>query len=216
MNDTAPNVNQLHQFSKYYKSIGPMWEKPRNRMYSTVIFSFLAISLFGWYAIKPTIQTILFLRRDIADKISVNQKMEEKIASLIEARANLDEVQSELYLIREAIPQNPDSLDLVLQMKNLINTTSASISSLTIAGVPVVQGETILKGNKGTSSEYTVDILLVGGYQALEKVLQGLNTMRRITTISTLNFALDNKDSGMVNMSEKMLKLSFRLKSYYK
>ena len=78
---------EIQRYRKYYHSLEPVLAKPRSKAYTTIVFSFLAVSLFGWYAIMPTIQTILFLQREIKDKTQLSTQMEDKIAALIEAQS---------------------------------------------------------------------------------------------------------------------------------
>lgn len=217
MNPNLPTNNQFSRFRKYYTSIEPIWEKPKNRIYTAIIFSFLAISLFAWYAIRPTVQTILFLQKDIADKTIVNQKMEQKIAQLIEARANLDEIQPRLYLIREAIPENPDALDLSLQLRNLINTSDATVSSLTLGGIPLVSSDVKTKAeNNISSTEFQIDTLLMGGYPGLESILEQMNMMRRMITVPSMNFSLTSEPSFTGGSAAMPIKLMLKINSYYK
>jgi cell division protein FtsB len=217
MNPNLPTNNQFSRFRKYYTSIEPIWEKPKNRIYTAIIFSFLAISLFAWYAIRPTVQTILFLQKDIADKTIVNQKMEQKIAQLIEARANLDEIQPRIYLVREAIPENPDALDLSLQLRNLINSSDATMSSLTLGGIPLVSSDTKTKtGNNVSSAEFHINTILMGGYPGLESVLDQMNIMRRMITVSMLNFSLTGETRFSAGSTVIPINLTLKLNSYYK
>src|SRR4030042_3240810 len=123
MNENLPTQNKFSRFRRYYTAIEPILDKPRTRIYTAVIFSFLAISLFGWYAIKPTVQTIITLRKEIAEKTILNQQMEEKIASLIEAQNQYQAIHPQLSLLKEAIPSNPEAIELVIQTKNLVQTT---------------------------------------------------------------------------------------------
>ena len=70
---------EYDRYKRYYLSMEPVLTKPVNQAYTAIIFSFLAVSLFGWYAIRPTVQTIVTLKREIADKTVLNKQMEDKI-----------------------------------------------------------------------------------------------------------------------------------------
>jgi Tfp pilus assembly protein PilO len=214
--NTSVGDNQYTKFRKYYTAMEPTWQKPKNRIYTAVIFSFLAISLFGWYAIKPTVQTILYLRREIADKTAVNDQMEQKIADLINARSELDQVQPQLHVLAQALPPEPDALDLVLQLRNIVGSTEASLSSLTVSSVPVRVDATPTNLAKGPSTDFVIDSLILGGFDSLEKILQNINNMRRIVTIDSMIFNLADKESSLTPFSQKKIKLSIHVKSYYK
>lgn len=210
--------SQAAQYRKYYEAVAGITNKPKNRAYTTAVFSFLAVSLFGWYAIRPTLQTILFLRREITDKTEINKKMEEKISNLIQAQATYQTIQDNITLLDEALPQNPEAISLVEQMKNLAENTGAVITSLQVAAVPVLVEEAPQQTNPTPAAPTTksitsfktktfaFSIILVGDYPALKMYLDGIMSMRRVVSIDSLNF-LPTEDQS--------LRLVLKLHSYY-
>ena len=141
-----PEVEKVpmgNQFHRYYQRLQPIMKKPKARATTTAVFSFLAISLFVLYAIRPTAQTIIFLRREISDKTALNQKMEDKITALIEAQTNYESIQDKVPLVDEALPQNPDAIILARQLRNLANISGASISAMNMSSLPIVTREEI-------------------------------------------------------------------------
>jgi Tfp pilus assembly protein PilO len=210
---------RFEQFKRYYRSLEPILEKPRNRVYTAVIFSFLAISLFAWYAIRPTIQTIIYLRREISDKSVLDKQMEQKIANLIEAQANYENIKDQLQLLDEAIPLNPDTLDAISQLQNLISTSGATISAIRVASVPLVAAGDENAKTKTTqpSHSYSINLTVDGRYSDLEQYLQEIINMRRILTVDQLSI-LPDKDTTSQSSSESgsLLRLTIQLDSYYK
>jgi Tfp pilus assembly protein PilO len=218
MADSLQTNKRFEQFKRYYRSLEPELEKPKNKIYTSVIFSFLAISLFSWFAIKPTIQTIIYLQREISDKTVLDKKMEQKIANLIETQTNYENVKNQLSLIEDAIPLNPDSLDAVIQLKNLINTTEATISSLQVAQVPLFsESNSVNPKNSTPQNEFAINAMVSGKYADIEQYLNGLVGMRRIFSIDTLTLSPDTENTkNTSSASAKMLHLIIQLKSYYK
>ncbi|MFC1647344.1 type 4a pilus biogenesis protein PilO [Patescibacteria group bacterium] len=215
---SAINIVVLKQ-KKYYRNLDPILEKPKNRAYTTVIFSFLAISLFSWYAIRPTMQTILYLRREIADKTLLDQQMEDKISNLIEAQAEYEEYQDQLYLIDEAIPINPDSVDVVMQIRNMVESNPAFLSSARIENVPLLIPDKPLKKKAivpgSEKNEFDISVTLTGDYPGLEQFLFDISSMRRVVTIENISFLIGN-DNESSSSASGQLELSLKLKSYYK
>src|SRR5437762_11759734 len=95
---------EYEKYRRYYQSLTPNLDKPENRAYTAIIFSFLVVSLFGWYAIRPTMQTIFTLKREIADNTEINIQMENKISALIEAQAGYQEVEPKIPIVNQALP----------------------------------------------------------------------------------------------------------------
>ena len=141
---STPSEN-LKPFSRYAKAIEEATQKPKTIIYSTTIFSFLAISLFGWYAIRPTLQTILYLRREIKDKTDINKKMDQKITSLIEAQAEYQKIQKDIPALFQAIPSTTNVIELVSSLKNIASDSGVQISSIQIPEVPLYTAEASLR-----------------------------------------------------------------------
>src|SRR5689334_1508190 len=85
-----------NRFKRFYQQLTPTLKKPKAQASTGAVFSFLAIALFALYAIRPTAQTIIYLRREIADKTVVNKQMEDKITALIEAQNTYESIQDRL------------------------------------------------------------------------------------------------------------------------
>jgi len=213
----TPITNQSFspaQFHRYYQKIQPMLKKPHFRASTTAIFSFLAISLFAWYAIRPTAQTIIHLRREIADKTDLNQQMENKITTLIEVQETYETIKNRLPVIKQALPENPDAIILARQLRNLANISGASISAMQIPSLPIF-GKEATPGAKQAPpkplEQYPVTIVLSGPYASLESFMDGLLTMRRILSVDTISF---KKAVTKMEFTQD-LQLSLRLMSYY-
>ncbi len=187
-----------------------MWQKPANRASTAAIFSFLAVSLFGWYAIRPTVQTILFLRREIADKTRVNQQMEDKITSLIEAQATYEAAQPQIPLVEEAIPTIPDAAALIIQLRNLAVLSGASISAMQVPSVPLL-GEASASAAKKTQGEFSLTVAITGPYETIKTFLDGLLSMRRIVTMDMIDIQPQKAEKS----AQEVLQLLLKIKAYY-
>jgi Tfp pilus assembly protein PilO len=210
---TPTNISQ-EQFHRYYQKLQPMMKKPKMRASTTAVFSFLAISLFAWYAIRPTAQTIIHLRREIADKTVLNEQMENKITALIEAQATFQEIEDRLPVIRQALPNNPDAIILARQLSNLAAYSGASISAIQIPSLPVL-GREATPGAKLAQTkpleDFPVSMVLTGQYASLKTFMDGLLKMRRIASVDTISLKLGLSKLVLVDQ----LQLSLKLTSYY-
>lgn len=203
MKITKPDYQQ---YRRYYQVMSEIQKRPNTHLYTTVAFTFLAVSLFAWYAIRPTLQTILYLRREIADKTEVNQQMEEKIASLIEGQSNFTQVEPNLPLLSQAIPQTPDAVSLLSQLHSLAAEAGASLSAARVSNVSVTGEEA------SGSGEISLTVTLAGAFDELQAFLSGMIDMRRIITIDSINFT-PSTGGGQGNTGP--LQLVIKLKSYY-
>jgi len=202
------------RFNRYYKSLSPILKKPKMQASTSAVFSFLAISLFLWYAVRPTAQTIFYLRREIEDKTELNRQMESKITSLIEAQASYENIRDRLSVLDQALPHQPDAVILARQLRNIANTAGASISAIQIPGVPITTNQST-PGAKLTAQEplqkFPVTVVLAGSYPQIKTFLNGILTLRRITSIEQIVI----KQQGDLAIPGNNLQLSVRLQSYY-
>ncbi len=215
---TQPQLQFTVNYQKYYERIRPFVEKRRNQSYTATILSFLAIALFGLYAVRPTIQTIIYLQREIADKTQVNRKMEEKIAALIEAQANYQAASERLALVTAALPDNPEATQLLSELKKLADATHASLSAVSVPGVPLVIEKTpqAKPDSKKQQVNFETTILVSGGYPAIKAFLDGIIELRRLVTIDGLTIALvkDEQQTESLTAGQR-LRLTLRATTGY-
>ena len=204
-----------NRFRRFYQQITPTLKKPKAQASTAAVFSFLAISLFAWYAVRPTAQTIIYLRKEIEDKTAVNKQLEDKITALILAQATFETIQDRLPLVSEALPFNPDAVLLARQLYNIANISQASISALQIPSLPLLTQEASagakLAPTKSLVGEFPVTIVISGGYPNLKSFLYGLLTLRRITSIDSITI----KQAGGRALTGDTLQLSVRIRGYF-
>lgn len=215
MANTLLNQSNLDtQFHRYYQRLTPIMKKPKMRASTTAVFSFLAISLFTWYAIRPTAQTIIFLRREISDKTTLNEQMENKITALIEAQETYETIKDRLPVVQQALPPNPDGVILARQIRNLAVISGASIAAIQVPSLPIL-GREATPGAKLAPpkplEEFPINVVLTGPYSSLKTFIDGLLTLRRITSIDTINI----RPAVRQGLSLDSLQLSIKIQSYY-
>lgn len=180
----------------------------------TVAFTFLTVSLFAWYAIRPTLSTILYLKREIADKVEVNQKMEEKISALIEAQGVLSQIEPNLPYLSEALPQQADVVTLFGQLATLAQISQASISSVRTSDVPLGSiASPSATRNTGNPSQLPLSVTVTGTYDKLQLFLDGMIDMRRIVSIDSIGFSPDKTSGSLLDNS--VLQLLIKARSFY-
>src|SRR3990167_7353762 len=92
------------RYNRYYTWIGPLLKKPQTRAYTFLILSIFTVAFFVFFAIRPTINTIIGLRKQIEDDQIVDTKLQDKINALSQIQAELDVLQPDLPLIDTALP----------------------------------------------------------------------------------------------------------------
>ncbi len=239
------NATNFDTYRQYLSKMRDKAQDPQLQAYQSVVFSFLAIALFGWFAIRPTIQTIIQLRREIKDKEVISSTMTDKIAALIDAEGQYQAALPQLPLIDEAIPKSPEVVGLVDQVLKLIQSSSATASGVNVAKVPLSDGsnpqlatnksrlekakqlEKKDKSDSGTVapintsiknslSKISLSVTITGAYQNLETVLERLYNLRRIVTVQSASFTVPtSQNEASIKIKPGDLLLDVKLESYY-
>jgi Tfp pilus assembly protein PilO len=211
---------EYERYKRYYQSLEPA--TPVRQAYTAIIFSFLVISLFGWYAIRPTMQTILTLKREIADKTEVNKKMEDKISMLIEAQATYQEVEPALLIIDQALPITSDALRAALNLQALASDSHVTITNIAISAIPLTN-DTSPGGHEQTASSklvnFPVSLSVIGAYVDVKQFIQGILNLRRIIQIDAMVFtpihASEPLASGSATPTSTQVKVDLKLNVFY-
>lgn len=208
-----PNLPVVDRYKKYFKSMEPVFESEGTKRYSTVIFFFLVLSVFGWYAIRPTLQTILYLNREISDKTELTKKMDDKLNALIEANSNLEAAQDRLPLLTDAIPPSPEALTLVQNLQTIAREYGASISALQITDVTLSSPSALGVSAKKEKQTYPITVTLNSSFPSLSAFLDDIVNLRRIMTVDGLSVTPVKSESS--RSAQTTLKTTIKLTAYF-
>ncbi len=213
---------EYERYKRYYQSLEPAFQKPATRAYTAIIFSFLVVSLFSWYAIRPTMQTIFTLKREIVDKTELNKKMEEKISALIEAQAAYQQVEPNLFLIDQALPAQSDAARAAGDVQAIAAESRVTITALSVASVPLSSetgpGSTATKAPDKLAT-FPLSLSVTGAYPDIKNFIRGIYTVRRIMQIDSMFFSpvrvSGTVASGSATPTGTQIRLDLKLKMFY-
>jgi len=212
---------EYQRYKRYYQSLEPAFQKPASRAYTAIIFSFLVVSLFGWYAIRPTMQTIFTLRREITDKTDIDKKMEDKISALIEAQAAYQNLEPDLPLLNQALPVNSNAVQAAAQLQGLATDTHVTITGISISTVPLT-ADTGPAGQRTAPNKLTnfpVSLSVTGAYPDVKNFIRGVLNVRRIIQIDSMLFSPIRESgtiaSGSATPTGTQIKLDLKLIVFY-
>ena len=197
--------NTSLKYSRYFTYIQPLTRLPIIKNYGPYIFAFLTISVLTFFAIRPTLQTILVLQKELSNTEEILRKVEEKANNLSLAKKNYDEMDPNIKL--EIFTVIPDTLNLKSLISALEETAlahEASVSALQIQPVVLNAKNT---DHTGIVSEVSFIFNTEGEYENLIGILQDLRRSSRLISIGNLSLS---KSGG-----ERTLIMSLSGKAYY-
>ena len=69
-------------YSRYFTYVKPLIRLPIVRTYGATVFTIFIITIFIFFAIKPTIETILVLQKKLENSTEVLEKLQKKSKDL--------------------------------------------------------------------------------------------------------------------------------------
>lgn len=175
--------------SRYYTYIRPITKSKFVKTYSSLIFTLITVSIFSYYAIRPTVTTILSLQKSIAEQNQVLDTLKQKVNNLVEGKGNYDNIPHSVKAkLADLVPDNPALSGLIDSL-----TYAAQISEATISGLqfqPVVlenQSTTLSKTPSLNQVDFSLNVQ--GSFTNLMKLLAAVKRTDRLVTITSINFA---------------------------
>lgn len=192
-----------HRYRRYFTNISALYQKKKARVYTGLILSLLAVAFFSFFAIRPTLVTIASLVKEIEDKRMIAQKLQEKINALSLAQKEYVAVSSELPLVEEALPQEPDLPLFIRQLETLsvqsgVTLRTIQFGRVNLRGRPVSKPDSVKTKQKEETSGITFNFSASGSYQNLKTFLQSLENLRRLVVISSFAFRPEEKEEGQL------------------
>ena len=82
-----------------------------------LVLTLCALSFFGFFAIKPTVSTIIKLQKEISDSQMIIDKLDSKIHNLTELRKQYFSLENDIPFVTSAITIQPDVPLLFVQIQ---------------------------------------------------------------------------------------------------
>lgn len=187
------NISRLSPLFEYLKK---QQEIEKNRRVFEIAITFILISFFLYFAVRPTVFTISSLVGDIKSKEILSAKMTTKIDQVITAQENFSAIQEKYYLVEEAMPSTPNYVGA----KEKVDTISSQNDILQNKILFVQSDKNYFSTQISTSSSFT------GSLNFLTSLLQ----IRRLIDIPQINFD-QTKDTQSIGK----IKISIPIDIYY-
>lgn len=200
-------IKSLHNLPKRsylnYISLFPVTQTEQIKTYTTLILTLIAVIGFSIFAISPTINTILELRRQLADSQFANTALEEKIASLESLQAQYTGFGTKLERINETFPTTPEVPDLFARIQTLARENGVQVMALESQEVELTKNT-----KSQVPSSFVFLVTTEGSYEQNISFLNELTDFNRILTIDTITMTRETAASGPLEMT-------IRARSYF-
>jgi Tfp pilus assembly protein PilO len=166
------------------KTIQTYNKRPDLKAYLELFLSLATITIFGVFAIRPTIITIGKLIIEVKAKEETVTTMNQKIENLKGAQEIYNKNIDKIEVAKMAVPDEPLPHLLDRQIEAAAADTSVDLTSLSISGVDllgVTNTQTVQETISGLSNENTLtfSISAKGNFDSLASFIRELENLRR-------------------------------------
>ena len=198
-------TSQTNIYSKYFTYIKPVTKLPIVKNYGPTIFTLLTITILVFFAIKPTVETILVLQKKLANSSEVLQKITQKADNLSLGKKNYDNLEQN---IKEKIAATiPDTVNLKSTIQALEQSAKAHEASISALQIQPLTIDTKVNNQVGSLSDIAFTFNVEGDYKNLIALLQDLALSSRLISLDSLSLSKANEGTGLI--------MSISGKAYY-
>jgi len=193
-----PVSNNLNIYSKVNPLLSYLSkQRENNKFIKSVEISatFLLISFFTFFAIKPTLLTISKLVGDIKAKEILVKELKAKINNVIISQDLFSQVQEKYALVEASLPSSPRFYQATSQIVGLTEKNQVYLDKINYS--------------ISDSNFYSTSISTSSSFLSATSLLSGLLQNRRLFQIDQISFSLE-KDTG-----SKTININLPLKIYY-
>lgn len=172
---------EYQRYQRYYLNLRRFYQQPVARVSIFVVMSFMTVSFFSVFAIRPTLITISGLIREIEDKGEINSQLEEKIVGLSLVQAEYTQVQVDLAKVWRAMPDRPEVASLIWQLelaavRNGLKLINLQVEPVTLTAVPQVK-----EGKELPQIE--VGVTVGGNLTQIKEFMKTINNLGRVIVV---------------------------------
>lgn len=171
-------------------------QKENSKAIVMLIFTFVALSILGLFAINPTLTTIIELQKQLEESESVHQQLKTKMNNLSNLQEQYTTLSDDLVYVYDAFPKNADAPKLVAQLYALAEEEDLQISSLTIS--PVLLSDQRQKQKVNTHNSFTFTLEAEGTYETLINFTKSITNFNRIVTIESIAVTKSQKSNTLI------------------
>jgi len=203
------------RYREFFLNISALYRRNQDlRMFLEVLLSLGTISFFAFFALKPTLVTIVELYKNIQTKQDLVNKMDTKIQNISAAQSIFDSESARISLTESSVPELASPETFVRQIEGLAITNSVNLLGVSIGQVTLVgeekktsTSETDIAPLPEGARALTFSVSVNGSYPALARFLSELENLRRPIKIDNTGLTSAQTEEG----SELVLLVSGRV-----
>ena len=183
----------------------PKLKDQKTQLYIMVGFTLAALSIFGIFAINPTLSTIIELKREFADLQFVKQQLMAKIQNLSNLQQSYQSLTGDLPFVLNALPQKAEIPQFIAQVNAELSNSNLKVITLRTYGVEITPDK---KVDSQSAESFIFSLEAQGSYDDIMAFVHNITRINRLITIESVSISKDDKSSALM--------LNLRARQYFK
>jgi Tfp pilus assembly protein PilO len=183
------------KYREYLKLLPPT-KRENTKAITMLIFTFIALSFLGIFAINPTLSTIIELQKQYEESQFVHEQLTTKMNNLSSLQQQYNTLSDDLVFVYDAIPQSASVPTLVGQLSALAQESSIEIKGIRIS--PVILSDIKEKQSIKTHSSFSFTLEAEGEYESMMNFVDALTNFSRLVTIETISMTKNQVNNNMI------------------
>lgn len=168
--------------------LNKFYEKPVAQVSLGLALSLISIIFFALVAIKPTLETMSDLLKEIAQKQTIDTQLSAKIIALSTAQSQLTAKSQQAQLLYQAVPATPDFVRLITMVEKLASEHNVEYLSFLANKTPLERSTVGIQTSPSATLESIPFVLTFQGqYSDLLSVASDLQSLQRIIVIDRID-----------------------------
>ncbi len=185
----------INKYREYLKLL-PTAKRENTKAITMLIFTFIALSFLGIFAINPTLSTIIELQKQYDESQFVHEQLTTKMNNLSSLQQQHNTLSNDLIFVYDAMPQNAFVPTLVGQLSELAKQANIKIIGIRIS--PVILSDA--KAKQSIKSHYSFSFTLEaeGDYESMMNFATSLTNFNRLVTIETISLTKNQTTNDVI------------------
>jgi len=182
------------------KELAKFYDKPVARVSFELVLSLIGVMFFAVFALRPTLNTMSALLKEIEDKQEVDVALGRKISALGTAQNEYLTYNERFSILGESIHTNMSLEVALMYMEFLVTRENLSLSGLQIKEFPLVlttpedSTETLRLGDKEVRA-YAFQVAFTGSYADVIRFFEAIESVKPLFSVQEFAFTVqENRD----------------------
>ncbi len=189
---TDPFSAQVSKVKPLFAYLKKQRENKKFIKNTEITATFILITFFLYFAVRPTFLTISSLVGDIKSKQLMKQELKKKINNVIKAQDLYSLAQEKYQLINFSLPDRPNYYDAAFQTQSTGQEAGIQINKIAFD----LAGSGTSKKLDPNLTNYSLGLTIDGRFNDAVKIVNELLKNRRLVNIESLNIGLPPENTA--------------------